>query len=175
MGNANLVYEFEGDTTQALASFDFKSRMFRFPRRVRLAYGRVLFTKGDLADYWDLVEARNDVIARNLAKIAEGSIDGAGGRIGGGFWFSEEPIAADTLETVPAVPVYSGDLTLVLEVYKAGTLAATKTIYHDKPFRLGVSGKDTDWEYELVGNVDAVHQIDIASSIREMRVDAAQE
>ena len=175
MGNTNMVYEFEGDTTQALASFDFKSKMFRVPRRVRLAYARVLFTRGDLSDYWDLVKARNDVIARNLAKIAEGTIDGAGGRVGGGFWFGDAAVTADALETVPAVPVYSGDLSLVLKVYRGGSLAATKTIYSDEPFRIDVAGRSSEWEYELIGNVDAVHQIDLASSIREMRAEPAQE
>ncbi len=175
MGNTNMVYEFEGDTSQALTFFDYKSKMFRVPRRIRLVYGRVLFTQGDLATHWALVKARNDVIARNLAKIAEGTIDPSGSRVGGGFYFGSAAINADALETVPDLPVYAGDLSLVMKVYKAGILVATKAIYHDKPFRLGISGKDTEWEYELIGNVSAVHQVDLASSIREMRAEPTQE
>jgi len=88
---ANMVYEWEGDDTQALSSFTFKGRKEMFPKRVRFVYARVLFARGDLDDYYDLVAARNDVIKRNKAKIAEGSIDGVGGRVGGGFWFGETP------------------------------------------------------------------------------------
>ena len=168
MGNANLVYEWEGDSTQALASYTYKTRKFLVSSRVRFAFARVLFELGDFEAYWDLVKARNDVIARNLAKIAEGSIDGAAGRVGGGFWFAEAPITSSTLETVPDLPVYAGDKTLQLKTYAGGTLQSTKEIYSDKPFRLGVDVKSTDWEFEIVGNADEIHQVDIATSVREI-------
>ncbi len=168
MGNANLVYEWEGDSTQALASYTYKTRRSLASTRVRFAFARILYELGDHEEYWDLVNARNDVIDRNLAKIAEGSIDGAGGRIGGGFWFAEAPISGSTLETVPDLPVYAGDKTLVLKTYAKGTLQSTKTIYSDKPFRLGVAGRNTDWEFEIIGNADNIHQLDVATSVREI-------
>lgn len=175
MGNANLVYEWEGDATQALNPFTYKGRKELFTKRLRFAYARVLFEKGDLEDYWTLVEARNDVISRNLAKIAEGSIDGSGGRVGGGFWFAEAPVAGAALETVPDLPVYAGDLELSLKTYLNGTLKSTKEVYSDKPFRLGVSERGTAWEFEVVGNVDKISQIDVATSVREIMEEPLQE
>lgn len=168
MATANMIYEWEGDATQALGSFTYKTREFIFPSRIRLSYARALFERGDLSDYWDLVEARNDVISRNKAKIAEGTIDGAGGRVGGGFWFAETAISSPDMETVPDAPVYAGDLTLTLKTYCDGTLSSTQTIYSYRPFRIGVNSRHTKWQFELIGNVDAVHRFDAASSIREI-------
>jgi len=168
MGNSNLVYEWEGDSTQALAAYTYKTRRFLIPSRMRFSFARVLFELGDFTAYWLLVAARNDVIARNLAKIAEGSIDGAAGRVGGGFWFAEAAIASTTLETVPDLPVYAGDKTLVLNTYADGTLQSTNEIYSDRPFRLGVDVRSLDWECEIVGNADKIHQLDIATSVREI-------
>lgn len=168
MGNANMVYEWEGDSTQALTSYTYKIKRFLIPKRVRFAFARILFELGDFEAYWALVQVRNDVIARNLAKIAEGSIDGAGGRIGGGFWFAEAPISSTSLETVPDLPVYAGDKTLVLKTYAGGVLQSTKEIYSDRPFRLGVDVRSLDWEFEIIGNADKIHQLDIATSVREI-------
>ena len=175
MGNANLVFEWEGDATQALGSLTYKGRKELFAKRLRFSVARILFERGDLEDHWDLVEARNDIITRNLAKIAEGSIDGAGGRVGGGFWFAEVPIVGTMLETVPDLPVYAGDLTLSFKTYLAGTLVSTKTIYSDKPFRIGVSQRGTAWEFEVIGNVDRISQIDVATSVREIMEEQVQE
>lgn len=168
MGNANMIYEWEGDSSQALSNFTHKGRKELFPKRVRFVYARVLFVQGDLDDYWDLVEARNDVINRNKAKIAEGTIDGSGGRVGGGFWFGEESVTGDALEDVPDEPTYSGDLSLSLKIYVDGTLENTISVYDTKPFRIGVQKRSADWEFELVGNVDKVHRLDVASSMREL-------
>lgn len=168
MGNPNRIYEWEGDSTQALASYTYKTRRFLIPKRARFAFARILFELGDFEAYWVLVGIRNDVISRNLAKIAEGSIDGAGGRVGGGFWFAEVPISGSTLETVPDLPVYAGDKTLVLNTYTGGVLQSTKTIYSDRPFRLGVDARSSDWEFEIIGNADKIHQLDIATSVREI-------
>jgi len=172
---ANMVYEWEGDDTQALSSFTFKGRKEMFPKRVRFVYARVLFARGDLDDYYDLVAARNDVIKRNKAKIAEGSIDGVGGRIGGGFWFGETAVAGDDLETVPDEPTYSGDLSLSLKIYVDGTLENTISVYDEKPFRIGIQKKSTEWDFELVGNVDKVHKLDAASSMKELMSDKSSD
>ena len=168
MGNPNMVYEWEGDSSQVFGSYTYKVRRFLVSKRIRFAFARILFELGDFEDHWNLVKVRNDVIARNLAKIAEGSIDGAGGRVGGGFWFAEAPISGSTLETVPDLPVYAGDKTLVLKTYTGGTLQSTKTIYSDRPFRLGVGVRSLDWEFEIIGNADKIHQLDIATSVREI-------
>ena len=168
MGNPNRVYEWEGDSSQAFGSYTYKVKRFLVSKRVRFAFARILFELGDFEDHWDLVKVRNDVIARNLAKIAERSIDGAGGRVGGGFWFAEAPISGSTLETVPDLPVYAGDKTLVLKTYVGGVLQSTKTIYSDRPFRLGVGIRSLDWEFEIIGNADKIHQLDIATSVREI-------
>jgi len=168
MANSNLIYEWEGDATQALNPFTFKCRKEMFPDRVRFIYARVLFEQGNLDDYYALVAARNDVIKRNLAKIAEGTIDGVGGRVGGGFWFGEVAVAGDELEDVPDEPVYAGDLSLSLKVYVDGTLENTISVYNQKPFRIGVPKRSTEWDFELVGNVDKVHQLDVVSSMAEL-------
>lgn len=172
MGNANLVYEWEGDSTQALDSYTYKTRRFLVPKRMRFSFARILFELGDFEAYWALVQERDDVIARNLAKIAEGSIDGAGGRVGGGFWFAEAAISSSMLETVPDLPVYAGDKTLQLKTYVSGVLESTKEIYSDRPFRLGVELRSTDWEFEIIGNADKIHQLDIATSVREIAQEA---
>jgi len=168
MATANQIFEWEGDNSQALANMEYTFTRF-YQSKVRLSFARVIFTEGDLDDYQALVDARNDVIARNKAKIAEGSIDGAGGRVGGGFWFAEVPVAAADIETVPAVPVYAGDLALALYVYLNETLKSTLTVYNSKPFRLGVSERGTRWDFKLVGNIDKIHKFTAASSMRELK------
>lgn len=165
----NKVLEWEGDSSQVLASFTIKTRKEILKGRERIAYGRILFETGDFDDYWDLVQTRNDIIDRNKAKISQGSIDGAGGAAGGGYWFGEVPIAGNALETVPDELVYSGDLVLSLEIYMGGTLINTISVYHEKPFRLGTSGKrNITFETKLIGNVTKVHQMDFGASIKEI-------
>ena len=169
MATNNIVYEWEGDNTQALSSFTVKTRKEILKGRERIAYGRILFETGDFDAYWALVNTRNDIIARNKAKLSGGGVDGAGGAVGGGYWFGEVPVAGDELETVPTVPVYTGDLTLSLEIYMGGTLVNTISIYHQKPFRLGTAGqRNITFEAQLIGNVAKVHQMDFGASIREV-------
>lgn len=169
MATNNNVFEWEGDNTQALASFSIKTRKEILKGRERIAYGRILFETGDFDAYWALVKERDDIIARNKAKISQGNVDGAGGAVGGGYWFGVVPIAGDDLETVPAVPSYTGDLVLSLLIYMGGTLINTIAIYHEKPFRLGTAGKrNITFEAKLVGNVEKVHQMDFGASVKEI-------
>lgn len=169
MGTNNMVYEWEGDSSQALGSFTVKTRVELLKGRERIAYGRIIFKTGDFDAYWALVKTRNDVIARNKAKISQGAIDGAGGATGGGYWFGEVPIAGSALETVPDEPVYAGDQAFSLEIYMGSALVNTIEVYHQKPFRLGTSGqRNITFEAKLIGNVAEVHQIDFGASVKEV-------
>ncbi len=169
MATNNNVFEWEGDSSQALSSFTVKTRKEILKGRERIAYGRILFETGDFDAYQILVDDRNDVIARNKAKIAQGNVDGAGGAVGGGYWFGEVPIAGDNLETVPTLPTYTGDLALSLLIYMGGTLINTISIYHEKPFRLGTAGqRNITFEAKLTGNVTKVHQMDFGASVDEI-------
>ena len=179
MATATYLYEFEGDTTQSLSNFTYRYRKELVPKRIRPAYARVLFEKGDITDYLEWVETRSAAIAANTQILSEYGIDGAGGRVGGGFWFSVVPIAGASLITeitvgettysIDTVPVYAGDLELTLNIYKEGTLVKSISIYDEKIFRTGIQERSTDWQYELVGNVDKVRRLDVATSVAEIR------
>jgi hypothetical protein len=175
MGTDNMIYEWEGDSTQALASFTFKTRKYIFPKRVKMSAFRVLFVHGDLDDHQVLIDARNDVIRRNLAKIAEGKVDAADGALGGGYGFCVYPIAGDCLEEVPDAPTYAGDLSLVVKIYADGTLKQTKTIYESGVCKIPGGFRARTWEAELVGNVESLQQFDMATSVRELMLEAVEE
>ena len=179
MATANILQLFEGDTTQPLPSFTYRYKKELAPRRIRPAYARVIFEVGDIADYVRWVEARNAAITANQMIISEYALSGSGGRVGGGFWFSVVPIAgssslisAITVDGVTyditVVPVYAGVLTLALNVYREGVLDKSITVLDDKPFKLGLDERARDWQFELVGNVERVMQLDIATSVAEI-------
>lgn len=179
MATSNHLYQFEGDPTQPLPSFTYRYRRELLPKRIRPAYARVLFEEGDFADYMLWVETRNAAITANQMILSEYSLSGSGGRVGGGFWFSVVPIAGSSalistitvngvVYDITTVPVYAGDLSLTLNVYLKGVLVKSISVYNDKPFKLGLDERGKDWQFELVGNVERVMQLDIATSVAEI-------
>jgi len=167
MATDQTVYQFEGDTTAALGNFTWRSRKAMFPRQVKMCCGRVIFTEGDLADHQALVEARREAIKRNQAKIAAG-LAGATGSIGGGYPIGTALLTATELETVPAAPSYSGDLSLQIKIYADGTLKKTVTIYESGVFKFDPGVRARSWHFELVGNVDLVEWAAIATTVRDL-------
>ena len=179
MATANHLYQFEGDETQPLPSFTYRYRKELLPKRARPAFARVLFDKGDIEDYIQWVAIREAAITANQMIISEYGLSGCGGRIGGGFWFSVVPIAGaaalistitvgGVVYNITTVPVYAGVLELTLNIYMAGTLVKSVPVYDEKPFRIGIDTRGSDWQAELVGNVERVKRLDIASSIPEI-------
>ena len=178
MADSNHIFKFEGDATQPLPVFTYRYRREILTKRVRPAYARVIFKMGDLEDYWRWVELRRKAITSNRMILSEYGISGAGGRIGGGFWFSVVPIAGAQLVTeitiddvtysIETVPVYAGVLALTLNIYKDGVLNKAISVLNDQPFRTGVDTSGKDWQFELVGNVETVKRLDIASSVDEL-------
>lgn len=162
MAYTNAIYQFGGDTSQARGNFTWKGKMYLLNRNSRFVYGQIDFDDTDFTAYIALVNARNDVISRNLQKLAEGVVDP--GLVGG------SPLAGDGLEAVPDAPSYAGDQELTLNVYADETLFAVLSINDQKPFRLGTSGKRARrWEFEIVGNVPSIKSIGFASSMAELK------
>lgn len=177
--STNSIYKFEGDATQPLPSMTYRYRKEVLTERIRPAYARVLFEKGDIADYIRWVEIRNAAITANQMIISEYGLSGCGGRIGGGFWFSVVPIAGvnsfittitvnGVVYDITTVPVYAGVLELNLNIYRAGVLVKAIPVYDDKPFRTGIDTRGNDWQFELVGNVERVKRLDVAASVAEI-------
>lgn len=181
----NHLYQFAGDPTQPLPSFVYRFRQELTPRRIRPAFGRILFDEGDLIAFHLWVSTRESWLTINKQLFAEGAIDGAGGRPGGGYWFSEVPIAGSRLVdvfyiegtpySITTVPVYAGDLSLTFKIYKAGTLHKTVTVTSQDPFRIGVSGKSTNWQVEVTGNVERIKRVDVSTSVEEMTMNQVEE
>lgn len=178
MTTTNHLYEFGGDPTQPLPNIAYRFKKEIFPKRVKPAFARIIFDEGDLDDFNEWVTQRQIVVRRVNQVYAESEIDGSGGRVGGGFWFGYAPISGvDVPDTVTVngveydletVPLYAGPLTLQFKVYKNGVLAETFDVSNSKPFRLGLSGRDTTWQFEINGNVEHIKRIDIASSMQEL-------
>lgn len=178
MSTGNYLYEFEGDPLQYYPGLTYRFRLEVSSKRIRPAFARVLFDVGDFSDYNEWVNQRNAVLKWNNQLLAESAIDGSGGRVGGGFWFGHVPIMGTQLQDtvtvnsveydLSTVPSYSGDQSLELNVYKSGTLVKTITITDTRPFRLGLSGRDTTWQFEITGKVARIRRVDITTSMSEM-------
>jgi hypothetical protein len=161
----NYVYEWEGDITQPLGTYTWKSKEFLLPRSKTFRCGRIIFDGTDRSDYYALLQARRETIQRNNTRISNGTIHGVIGEDPIGY-----PVAIneDELETVPNEPTYTGDDQLQLKVYVDGTLEFTKEVYITRPFRLGSGYRGGRWELEIIGNVN-VEWLGIADSMKELK------
>lgn len=167
MAYDNVVYEWEGDPTQPFGTMQWESPEVVHNGRIRLSVARILFDVGDLQAFYDTVLAREEIIARNAAKLASGQLGTTGGSEGG-YIFGKYPIAGDNLEAVPAAPTYGGTLDLTFKLYADGNLKFTKTIYTNKIFKLAGGYRGQKWIVSLTGNVDKVQRVDVASSVEEI-------
>jgi hypothetical protein len=163
----NNIYMWEGDLTQPFSNCYWESREFVSPGRGRFSCARILLDTGDQDAYWQLVLDRQAIIDRNAAKLASGLLGTTGGDEGG-YIFGAYPIAGDNLEDVPAEPSYGGTLTLQFKLYGDGVLKFTKQLYHNRIFKLPGGYRAQKWKVVLVGNVDKVQRVDIASSVQEI-------
>ena len=142
MAYDNKVYQWEGDSTQAFDTMYWESPEVVTDGRIRMSCARVLFDVGDLEAFWNTLEAREELIRRNSAKLATGLLGTTGGDEGG-YIFGQYPLAGDNLEAVPALPSYGGSLSLIFRLYADGVLKFTKTLYTNKIFKLaGGYGND---------------------------------
>lgn len=165
MANYNQVYEWEGDNTQPfLQLMTWKSKKFLLPVKKTFNCARIIAEQEDREDYFALLEARQAVIGRNNAKISAETI---GGAIGEEVIGSELAVNGDNLETVPVLPLYSGDFELTFKVYADEVLKFSKQIFTDKPFRLSGGFRGRTWEFEVIGNV-TIRRIDVADSVQEL-------
>jgi hypothetical protein len=163
----NVVYEWQGDDTQAFGNMEWESPEIIANGRIRLSCARILFDVGDLQAFYDTVRARDEIIARNAAKLASGQLGTTGGNEGG-YIFGQYPIAGDNLEDVPAAPTYGGDLELTFKLYGDGQLKFTKSVYTNAIFKLAGGYRAQKWIIRLEGNVDKVQRVDVASSVEEI-------
>ena len=163
----NRLYEWEGDDTQPFGNFYWESKEIVTPGRVRLSCARVLFTTGDLEAFYQTVLDREELIARNAAKLASGQLGTTGGKEGG-YIHANYPIAGDNLEAVPAEPTYGGTLSLQFKLYGDGLLKITKQLYTSRIFKLPGGYRALKWKIVLTGNVDKVQRCDVASSVQEL-------
>ena len=91
MAYDNVVYEWEGDATQPFGTMQWESPEVVADGRVRLSCARILFDVGDLQAFWETLAAREEIIARNAAKLATGQLGTTGGNEGG-YLFGKYPI-----------------------------------------------------------------------------------
>lgn len=167
MAYDNVVYQWEGDTSQPLDTMEWDSGEKVADGRVRLACARILFDVGDLEAFYQTIIDREELIERNSAKLASGLLGTTGGNEGG-YIFGVYPLAGDNLETVPALPTYGGTLSLIFKLYADGILKFTKTIYNNRIFKLAGGYRGQKWIIRLEGNVDKVQRVDVASSVEEI-------
>jgi len=161
---SNRVFEWEGDTTQPMGNFTWKSKKFMLPSQMSFNSARVKFTSSDRSAYWDLVEAYNVALIRNRTLISNLS---PGGTLGEELIGEGIAVGADDLDDAPTLAAYTGDDELQVKVYMDGTLSETKEVYHEKPFRItGKRGRTI--EVEIVGNV-TVAEVAVATSVAELK------
>ena len=167
MAYDNVVYKWQGDATQPLDNMYWESPEIVMDGRIRMSCARVLFDVGDLAAFWQTLVDREEIIARNAAKLATGQLGTTGGNEGG-YIFGKYPIAGDNLEAVTALPTYGGTLSLVFKLYADGVLKFTKQLYTNRVFKLAGGYRGQKWIVSLEGNVDKVQRVDVASSVEEI-------
>lgn len=164
----NNIYQWEGDLTQPYPNnMIWKSGRVLLPIRKTFNCARIIADTGDRQDYYDDVEARRVIIARNTARISRLFIGGS---------ISEEEIGnnievnGDNLEDVPVVGAYSGDFDMTVNIYGDDDLLFSKDVYAtDKPFWIPGGIHARAWEIEIIGNV-RVRRFDMADSIDELKV-----
>jgi len=165
MAYVNEIYEWEGDASQPYENtYTWRSKKYLLPVRTTFTCGRVIAEYQDREDYWETVEARDEVLRRNRARIAAGALLG----LIGDEELGERELDGDILEDVPEVADYSGDYALAFKVYCDDVLRLTKEIYVGVPFRLGDGFRGRTWEIEVIGNV-IVKRVDLASSMEELK------
>lgn len=170
MGFTQIVYEFEGDTTQALAPFLWRTREFLWDHRPGTLYGAIQFDQGDLADFEQALKDYQAIITANRLLISSGTLfPGPALPSGSGFQIGNRSITGTLLTDPGPIPTYAGDLTLTLRVYVDGVLRVTKTVASPKPFRLAAKKRGRAWAFEIEGNVDRVKRMDFASSMEELK------
>ena len=167
MAYNNVVYEWEGDDTQAFGTMQWESPEIVTDGRVRMSCARVLFDVGDLAAFYQTILDRKELIARNAAKLATGQLGTTGGNEGG-YIFGQYPIAGDNLEAVPSAPTYGGVLSLTFKLYADGMLKFTKQLFNNRIFKLAGGYRGQRWIIRLEGNVDKIQRIDVATSVEEI-------
>ena len=167
MAYDNVVYEWEGDDTQAFDDMYWESPEVVADGRIRMSCARVLFDVGDLEAFWQTLQDREELIDRNAAKLATGQLGTTGGNEGG-YIFGRYPIAGDNLEAVTAAPTYGGVLGLTFKLYVDGTLKFTKQLYTNKVFKLAGGYRGQKWIVSLTGNVEKVQRVDVATSVEEI-------
>jgi len=165
MAYINEAYQWEGDDTQPYeTTYTWRSKKFMLPVVTTFTCGRVIAEYLDREDYWALLEARNQVLYRNRARISGGALLG----MIGDEELGERELDDDILEEVPTVGAYSGAFACQLLVYCDGTLRLTKEVYIDHPFRLGDGFRGRTWEIEVIGNI-IIKRVDLASSMEELK------
>ena len=167
MAYDNVVYQWQGDPTQAFKNLTWESPEIVTTGRVRMSCARVLFDVGDLEFFYRTVLDREEMIARNAVKLASGQLGTTGGAEGG-YIFGVYPIAGDSLEEVPAAPTYGGSLSLTFKLYGDGVLKFTKSLYTNRIFKLAGGYRAQKWIIRLEGNVDKVQRVDVATSVEEI-------
>ena len=159
------VFRWEGDTTQALKNYTWKSKQFIVPKNITLTCGRIVFESADRTAYFAELAAYNKALEVNRAII---SAHAGGGLLGEMMVGEDVALGADELVTVLASPTYTGDDSLQILIYANGTLKETKEIYSMKPFRLRGAYRGVKIEYAIVGNVK-VQEVALASSMDELK------
>lgn len=169
MAFTSEVYEWEGDQSQTLRNFIWRSRQFLFDSRPSHLYGVVLFDQGDLADFAEAVALWEDAVRKNRLILQAQGIFTDSLPDGSGFGVGVRPITGTTLVDPGPFPIYTGDLNLVLRVYVNETLQFTKTLIDQLPFRIGTRKRGRRWSFEIEGNVPRVKRMDFATSMQEIK------
>lgn len=158
----NNIYQWEGDATQPYPNnLIWRSGRILLTKKKTFYAARVIAETGDRQTYWEAIEARNRAIKRNTERISAGIV----WNYPVGY---EVEVNGDDLETVPVVPDYSGNFSLLIRIYGDDVLLHTKQIYAiDKPFKIKGGVRARAWEIEVEGNV-TVRRFDMADSVDEL-------
>lgn len=163
------VYQWEGDATQAFSNFIWETKQYNHQGRLRYNYARIFFTEGDFDAFNAALDAYNDIINRNLDRLSSSNVIHQQGPWQG-WEIGTLPVTGTYLEEVPSQPVYSGDKMLSFKAYCDNELVSTRLVYNERPFRLGQTIKrGREWEFIFEGNVDRMQQVDMATSVDELK------
>jgi len=152
------IFQWEGDQYNYLY-YRFKTKQFLLPYLNNFSCARILFDEEFYSDLVDLI-ADDDYLATQNTAIFAGDILGA---------VNDDPVNVlpvhgDLLYDIQSI---SSNPSVILRIYKAGTLKQTKSISNNQIFKLNSGYKGKKYHFEIEGNIP-IKRMDVANSVKEI-------